>query len=329
MKKVLLVLVTLVLSLTLLTGCGNSTETTVTTDDGVKSVGFATPYTATGFMAILAQGLQATFEADGWEWHIGVADGDANTQIEQIENMVTIGVDVLIVMAVNPTSLSDVLQDAVDEGVKVINFTTDPGVGDIFIGSDEYYIGETVAQMASDWIDVQYADAANGSVNVAILEFNGTPDAVDRCEGLLEIENNSKVNLEVTQQVNNTRADALAAIENLFLTNPDIDVVLTYNTGMALGVNDYLTGENSPLADLSGFAVFGSDNDPEMLAAIVLSATNESVLRGATQLGGTLDDTFNLVLGYANALYNGEAVPAEDIATVYAITVDNVSDYQQ
>lgn len=318
MKKVLLVVLALVLSVSFL-GCNE--------DDGIKKVGFLTPYASTGFMAMMASGLQETFETDGWEWNIGVADGDSNKQIEQIENMITLGVDVLVIMAVDPTALGDVVQDALDEDIHVINFTTDPGVGSIFVGSNEFLVGEEVAGMASDWIDEEYADAADGSVKVAVFEFNGTPEAAHRSDGLLEIANNSKVEIAVTQEVENTRTAALAAIENLLLTNPDIDVVLTYNTGMALGVNDYLTSESSPISDLSGFAVFGSDNDSEVLAAIQASATDESVLRGATQLGGPITDTFAIVLGFANDLYEGREVPEEDFAEVFPITVSNVEDY--
>jgi len=318
MKKVLLVLLALVLSISFL-GCNQ--------DDGIKKVGFLTPYASTGFMAMLAGGLEETFEADGWEWNIGVADGDSNKQIEQIENMITLGVDVLVIMAVDPTALKDVVQEALDEDIHVINFTTDPGVGSIFVGSDEFLIGEEVAGMASDWIDEEFADAADGSVKVAVLEFNGTPEAAHRSDGLQEISNNSKVDVVLTQEVENTRTAAMAAIENILLTNPDIDVVLTYNTGMALGVNDYLTSESSPISDLSNFAVFGSDNDPEVLAEIQASATDESVLRGATQLGGPITDTFQIILGFANDLYEGTEVPEEDIAEVFPITVSNVEDY--
>jgi ABC-type sugar transport system substrate-binding protein len=96
---------------------------------------------------------------------------------------------------------------------------------------------------------------------------------------------------------------------------------------MALGVNDYLTSESSPISDLSNFAVFGSDNDPEVLAEIQASATDESVLRGATQLGGPITDTYQIILGFANDLYEGKEVPEEDIAEVFPITVSNVEDY--
>ena len=60
-------------------------------------------------------------------------------------------------MAVEPSSLKDVLTKAMDQGIKVINFTTDPGVGDVFVGADEYIVGQTVAQIASEWVNTQFS----------------------------------------------------------------------------------------------------------------------------------------------------------------------------
>ncbi|NTW90783.1 MAG: sugar ABC transporter substrate-binding protein [Erysipelotrichaceae bacterium] len=319
MKKIITFLLVVFMSMTFLTACKQ--------DDGVKMVGFVTPYASNGFLAMLASGLEKSFVDAGYEWNIGVADFDVNKQIQQIENMITLEVDVLVVMAVDPTSLKDVLTTAKDKGVKVINFTTNTGVGDIFVGSDEKLIGQTVAELTSSWIDTRFADATNGSVEVAILEFNGTPEAVNRSLGLRDIEKNSKVKIAVTQEVKNTRIDAQSAIENILLTYPNVKAVLTYNTGMALGVNDYALSQGAPIADLSAFGVFGSDNDPEVIAAIQASKENGSVLRGATQLGGPLEEVYALLVGFADKLIAGEDVPAEDIAVVYKIDPSNADSY--
>lgn len=319
MKKFLKTIMVLLLSVTLLSACK--------ADDGVKKVGFVTPYASNGFLAMLAGGLEKSFVDAGYEWNIGVADFDVNKQIQQIENMITLKVDVLVVMAVDPTSLKDVLATAKDQGVKIINFTTNTGVGDIFVGSDEKLIGQTVAELASSWIDTKFADAASQSVEVAILEFNGTPEAVDRSVGLQDISKNPKVKVVVTQEVKNTRIDAQSAIENILLAHPNVKAVLTYNTGMALGVNDYALSEGAAIADLSAFGVFGSDNDPEVLAAIKASAENQSVLRGATQLGGPLEEVYALLVGFADDLIAGKTVPTEDIAVVYKIDPTNVADF--
>ena len=320
-KKITALCLILLFSMSALAGCGE--------DDDTKSVGFLTPYASTGFMAMLANEMETGFTEAGYEWNIGVADGSSTTQIEQIENMIVQEVDVLVVMAVDPTALSDVLQDAEDAGIGIINFTTNPGVGDIFVGADEFAVGESVAEIASDWIDSAFPDAADDSVNVTIMEFNGTPEAVERSEGLHEIFNlNSKATLTSAIEVENTTAAAQAATENLLLTNPEVNVILTYNTGMALGVNAYVMSEDSPVENLADFGVFGADNDQEVLTAIQDSVDNDSILRGATQLGdGNIAHTVDTLVGYADSLIAGEDVPENDYAEVNQITPDNVSDF--
>jgi len=320
MKKILKLGMVLLIAVTMLSACGKK-------DDGIDRVGFVTPYASNGFLAMLAAGLEKSFVDAGYEWNIGVADFDVNKQIQQIENMITLKVDVLIVMAVDPTALKDVLTTAKKEGIKIINFTTNTGVGDIFVGSDEKLIGTSVAEMASAWVDTKFAGATKESVEVAILEFKGTPEAVDRSTGLQDITKNSKVKVVVTQEVKNTRIDTQAAIENILLAHPNVKVVLTYNTGMALGVNDYAMSQGAVIKDLSAFGVFGSDNDPEVLAAIIASATNKSVLRGATQLGGPLEELYASLVSYSDLLIDGKKAPAEDIAVVYKIDPTNASNY--
>ena len=50
------------------------------------------------------------------------AEDDIPNQLAQIENMVTKGAKVLVIAAIDGTTLSDVLQQAADAGVKVIAY---------------------------------------------------------------------------------------------------------------------------------------------------------------------------------------------------------------
>lgn len=302
--------------------------TTNAEEKTAKKVGFLVPSTSNGFMAMLAEQFEKQFTEAGYEFSIGIADGDAKKQIEQIENMITLKMDTLVVVAVDPSSLTDVLTKAHNEGIKIINFTTDPGIGDVFLGADEKLVGSTVTEIASEWIDKQFPDAADGSVNVAIMEFRDTPEASHRSDGLQDIATiNKKVNLKKTIQVVNTTKDAQTASENLFLTDPDLNCVLTYNSGMALGVNAYVMTPGSAIKDKTTFAVFGADRDAEVLANIKSSLTNESVLRGATAIGGDIFEVIANVVKYSNQLLAGEETIERDIAPVIKITTDNVDEF--
>lgn len=318
MKKVVLMIFALLLSLSIL-GCQ--------TEAKVPKVGFSISTTSTGFFSALSAAFKTAIEEKGWEFQLAVADGSSTKQIEQIENMITQKVDVIVIMAVDPTSLKDVVQRAMNNKIKVLNFTTDPGAGNIYMGADQTLIGNSVVEVANTWINSTFASAANGSVKVAIMKFDGTPESTLRSAALQSISANPKVTVVRTIEVTNTTAAAQTAAENLFLTNPDINVVLAYNSAMALGVNAYVMSQGSAVSNKATFGVFGSDTTPEVLQNIKSSATNLSVVRGATQLGGNLPYIVAKLVGHVESLINGTNTVTRDISQVIKIDIANVDTF--
>lgn len=254
---------------------------------GDKFVGFAISYTGNDFMQGLANAVQAGFEAKGYKCEVAVADGDATKQIEQIENFTTMGADLIVVMAVDPTGLKDVCSRALDAGTKVVTFTTQvEGAETSYVGSaSEKEIGEGIATLGSDWVDKTFPDAGDGEVEVVVMGYSGTPEAAERSEGMKSIENNSKVKMTYMEPENNTLDAAQIAAENLFQTNPDTKMILCYNSGMSNGVNAYVMTPGSAVEDKAHFATFGSDISDEVMANIEKSKTDESVVRGVISLG--------------------------------------------
>ena len=254
---------------------------------GDKFVGFAISYTGNDFMQGLANAVQAGFEGKGYKCEVAVADGDATKQIEQIENFTTMGADLIVVMAVDPTGLKDVCSRAMEAGSQVVTFTTQvEGAETSYVGSaSEKEIGEGMAQLGSDWVDATFPDAADGEVEVVVMGYSGTPEAAERSEGMKNIESNSKVKMTYMEPENNTLDAAQIAAENLFQTNPNTKMILCYNSGMSNGVNAYVMTPGSAVEDKANFATFGSDISDEVMANIEKSKTNESVVRGVVSLG--------------------------------------------
>ena len=58
----------------------------------------------------------------GYTADLQYADDDIPNQLAQVENLVTKGAKVLVIAAIDGTTLSDVLQKAADKGVKVISY---------------------------------------------------------------------------------------------------------------------------------------------------------------------------------------------------------------
>ena len=66
--------------------------------------------------------MKAQLEAKGYKVDLQYANNDINTQIQQLENMITKGAKVLVIASIDGSVLSDVLKQAQDNGVKVIAY---------------------------------------------------------------------------------------------------------------------------------------------------------------------------------------------------------------
>src|SRR6201999_3546605 len=61
-------------------------------------------------------------QSKGYKTDLQYADNDIPNQLAQIENMITKGEKVLVIAAIDGTTLSDALQKAHDAGIKVISY---------------------------------------------------------------------------------------------------------------------------------------------------------------------------------------------------------------
>lgn len=291
-----------------------------------KLIGYTVPDTAEPFLSQLTNDVKALFAKDGIEVQIANAAGDAANQISQIENFAAMGADLIIVMAVDPTSVGDVIQRAQRAGSKVMVAGSDTGAYDAIMYIDQYEDGKLIAQLAVNWINEMFPNTPAGSIKTAIFESRDTPEASDRSNGMAEI---SKMHpaVDVVRVVGGIKniEEAQAATENLFITNPDVQLILTYNSGGALGVNSVVMRPGSPVKDRSQFAVFCSDLDPQSLQAVKDSATGQSVLRGLVKFGG--DDLAHDTYVLASKIVNGEPFEALNPDPLTMITPENADQF--
>lgn len=87
-------------------------------------------------------------EAMGAKVYTQSANGDVTTQISQIENMISRGVDVLVIVPENGEVLSNVLAEAKAEGIKVLAYDRLIKFADIdlYVSFDNIRVGEMQAE---------------------------------------------------------------------------------------------------------------------------------------------------------------------------------------
>lgn len=176
-------------------------------------------------------------EAAGKEHGVNVivlgtsAEGDYNDQVRNIEDLVTRGVDLIVVVPAEAAALVPAVEAAVDSGVPVINLdspiNTDKVVS--FIGSDNVEGG----RMAGRFI----ADKLGGLGDVAVIRGRlGNPVELQRYTGFMEVVDATEGLNKVAEGVANWEADqGFTVMEDLLVANPGIKAVFAEADRMALG----------------------------------------------------------------------------------------------
>ncbi|HAH63294.1 MAG TPA: hypothetical protein DCL73_14490 [Treponema sp.] len=327
MKKLFLIAAVCAAIFCLFTACSKKTAAEKT-GSGKVLIGYTVPDTSESFLSDLTNSVKQKFAVDGVDVEIANASGDSATQISQIENFATAGAKLIIVMAVDPTSVTDAIKCAQAAGSLVLTAGSNPGAYDAIMATDQYEDGKLMAKMAADWINKTFPGAKDGSVGVAILESRDTPEANSRCDGMKTIEEQcSKAKIVNTIGGIKKNDTAQAAMENIMQVTPNINVVLTYNSGGSIGVNEYVMRPDSAIRDKSKFASFCSDVDPQALSLLSKSGSNESVIRGIVKFGSAdlAGDTYRL----AKKMINGEPYNKENPDPLTPITVDNAAQFMQ
>jgi ribose transport system substrate-binding protein len=159
------------------------------------------------------------------------AQGNANTQIQQIQSMIDSKVDAILVDAGSATALNRVIADACSKGIAVLNF-------DSLVDTDEL-----TAKIDTDQIDwgKQAAEWLVGTLGGKgkIIVLNGpagisvSDDRRKGAEPILKAHPDIKILAETNTEYN--VAPAQEAVTNLLFNNPDIDGILSLGGALSAG----------------------------------------------------------------------------------------------
>ena len=86
------------------------------------TIGIAMPTKSSARWIDDGNNMVKQFEAKGYKTDLQYAEDDIPNQLSQIENMITKGDKILVIAAIDGTTLSDVLQQAADKKIKVIAY---------------------------------------------------------------------------------------------------------------------------------------------------------------------------------------------------------------
>ena len=96
--------------------------TTVANAQDKGLVGVAMPTKSSTRWISDGNSMVAALAAKGYKADLQFAEDDIPNQLAQIENMITKGAKVLVIAAIDGTTLTNVLQKAADKGIKVVSY---------------------------------------------------------------------------------------------------------------------------------------------------------------------------------------------------------------
>jgi ABC-type sugar transport system substrate-binding protein len=253
-----------------------------------KVICYIIPSLANPFLNGVATSVTKKFEADGVTVKVyGADEGGLNQQFDQIENCISMKVDMMYVMAAGEFAQ---LLPSVDEvkkaGIAVMGVPPQKlAPFDAIMHTSQKEDGQKVAKMACDFITARYPNAAPGSIETAII--GGASASVGmhlRDEGYSTITDICPaVKLVVHADLSTDSIPAgQAAAENALTANPNIKVFLGQSSAHAQGIANAIKA--LPNVNLDDYAVFAGDMDPSQIPVVT---SCKDPYKGFVAIGGT------------------------------------------
>jgi D-xylose transport system substrate-binding protein len=224
--------------------------------------------------------LKDAIEAGGGSYVSNDAKSSAETQATNVENLISKGANVLVILAQDGTAIKPAVASAISNGVPVIAYDRlieDPDA--LYITFDNVEVGRLEAQAVFDQVPAGKYVIIKGNSADANADFlrDGYEDVIGDAVAAGDIEIVGE-----TYTDNWDPANAQTEMEQ-FLTaeSNDIDAVLSENDGMAGGVVAALEAQG-----MAGqIPVSGQDGDQAALNRVALGTQTVSVWKDARELG--------------------------------------------
>lgn len=300
MKIRIFLVALLVLAFNTVSGCTPTQTEEPASASETKSIvlGVSIIDSANLYYANLLNGIQQEALCNGIQVIIKDAQSNPQTQIDDIQSMITEKVDAIIVAAIEQSSLDPVLLKAKNAGIKIIAQSTKVDNCDMFISADEWEMGHMLGEYIGKWI----RDNLNGTAEYAILDYPDIPQLKIREKGITDGIHEFALNAAlVCTAVGASNPDQAYQAGLLILKNhPNVKVIVGTNDNGAIGAyNAYRDRGKSTKNMLFG----GIDATSDAVELIQSKTAYRCTVDTMPEYNGILDVEFAL------KIINGQTVP--------------------
>lgn len=313
----LLVLSLIVMSLAACSGNSGGSK------GGKGSVGLSMPTKSSERWVADGENMKKEFEARGYDVDLQYAEDVIENQVSQIENMITKGVKVLIIAAIDGESLTDVLQKAADEKIAVIAYDRlirNTEHLSYYATFDNFKVGVLQASYIEDKLGLK---DGKGPFNIEL--FGGSPDdnnAYFFFNGAMSVIqpyiDNGKLVVKSGQtkmeQVATLRWDGATAqsrMDNLLsanYTSDQVDAVLSPYDGISIGIISSLKGVGYGSGNKAMPIISGQDAELASVKSIIAGEQTSTIFKDTRELA-------KVAVSMAEAVLEGKEATINDTKT--------------
>lgn len=216
-------------------------------------IGLITKTNTNPFFVKMKEGAQQKASELGVELRTfaGRYDGDNESQVQAIENLIASGAKGILITPSDPAGIVPTIQKARDAGLLVIALDTPlspANAADMTFATDNFKAGEMIGQ----WAKARMGDKAKDA-RIALLDLSTSQITVDvaRDQGFLQgfgidIKNAGRIGDETDPRIvgndvtQGSEEGGRRAMENLLQKDPSINLVYTINEPAAAGAYEAL-----------------------------------------------------------------------------------------
>ncbi|WP_157016429.1 multiple monosaccharide ABC transporter substrate-binding protein [Mesorhizobium xinjiangense] len=277
------------------------------------TVGIAMPTKSSARWISDGQSMVKQFEDAGYSTDLQYAEDDIPNQLAQIENMITKGVDALVIAAIDGTTLSNALANADAAGIEVIAYDRlirDSAHVDYYATFDNFKVGVQQANTLVDGLKERFPDAEPWNVEL----FGGSPDdnnayffydgAMSVLQPLIDegkiVIASGQMGMDTVGTLRWDGSVAQARMDNLLSANytgKTVHGVLSPYDGLSIGIISSLKGVGYGSGDMKMPIVSGQDAEIPSVKAILRGEQYSTIFKDTRELARVTVGMVDAVLG--------------------------------
>lgn len=281
---------------------------------GSKVIGVSIADQKSLFYVAAVDGMEQAAEEAGYELVVLSADNDATKQVNQVQDLITQNVGVLVYTPQDATAAAAGVKLANDAGVPVVAVDQKPESGD----------GKLATYIATDSVKAAYElctwmfDQIGNAGDIAVLQGPlGATAELQRTEGCKKaLEENPDVKVVAWESAGWDETQAFEASQNILTANPNLKAIFGESDAMALGA-----AKAAKQAGRDGLTFGGIDGFPTMFDAIEEGLVQATMAQQPYLMGQiAVQNAISILEG------NGDSVPELQYQDTVLVTKENVAD---